>query len=240
MSDDTDGQALNYPQTDKTYYIYFDHATNTTNTTKSISRTIEYLYGNENSAHEPTVETKVFTHTVTTDLVTNTNTSDSWTPRYAQFDAVTAPTIEGYTPDHATLPSLTITHDSTDVTLQVIYKKVATTETTLFRSTALTQFGGGSYGFSLPAHTGKPVTIHVVLTVTNSHDNRITTVSLVDKNNNSKVSPQSVTSANYGFDIITMDFKIAANDTTDYSNLIVSMSKSDALRSVIIGATIYN
>lgn len=240
ISDDTKGQNLNYPDTDKTYYIYFDHATTTTNIAKSISRTIKYLYDGEQMAHQPTVQTKIFTHTVTTDLVTNTNTRDIWAPSYAQFDAVTAPTIDGYTPDQATIPSLTITHDSTDVTSQVIYKKVANTETTLFSNTALTQFGGGSYGFSLPAHNGKPVTIHVELTVTNAHNNQITTVSLVDKNNNSKVSSQSQTSANYGFDIILMDFKIAADDTTDYSNLIVSMSSSDALRSVIIRATIYN
>ena len=135
------GIDFNYDGTTPTYKIVLKHATRTDSVSsnpdnlptddlqKTVSETINYVYGKdagslaETKAADSVTKTVTFTRTATVDQVTHQVISyGAWTPTTGQYPAVTSPTITGYTPDQATVAAQSnITPSSTNSTVTVTY-----------------------------------------------------------------------------------------------------------------------
>ncbi|MFW5460899.1 mucin-binding protein, partial [Streptococcus hyovaginalis] len=90
---------------------------------RTVTRTIEYKYIDENGAEASATvtQTATFTRTATVDKVTGQVTYTDWTSEDAELDTVDSPVIDGYTADVANVPALTVDADSTDSNVLVIY-----------------------------------------------------------------------------------------------------------------------
>ena len=135
------GIDFNYDGTTPTYKIVLKHATRTDSVSsnpdnlptddlqKTVSETINYVYGKDagslagTKAADSVTKTVTFTRTATVDQVTHQVISyGAWTPTTGQYPAVTSPTITGYTPDQATVAAQSnITPSSTNSTVTVTY-----------------------------------------------------------------------------------------------------------------------
>ncbi|MFU2203987.1 mucin-binding protein [Streptococcus hyovaginalis] len=91
--------------------------------TRTVTRTIQYKYIDENGqeASATVTQTATFTRTATVNMVTGEVTYGDWTSEDAELDAVDSPVIDGYTPNLANVPALTVDADSADSTVVVIY-----------------------------------------------------------------------------------------------------------------------
>ncbi|MDG4515216.1 MucBP domain-containing protein, partial [Streptococcus suis] len=91
--------------------------------TRTVTRTIEYKYIDENGqeASATVTQTATFTRTATVNMVTGEVTYDEWTSEDAELDAVDSPAIQGYTPNLANVPALTVDADTENQTVVVIY-----------------------------------------------------------------------------------------------------------------------
>ena len=135
------GITFNYDGTTPTYKIVLKHATRTDSVSsnpdnlptddlqKTVSETINYVYGKDagalagTKAADSVTKTVTFTRTATVDQVTHQVVSyGAWTPTTGQYPAVTSPTITGYTPDQSSVAAQSnITPSSTDSTVTVTY-----------------------------------------------------------------------------------------------------------------------
>ena len=135
------GIDFNYDGTTPTYKIVLKHATRTDSVSsnpdnlptddlqKTVSETINYVYGKDagslagTKAADSVTKTVTFTRTATVDQVTHQVISyGAWTPTTGQYPAVTSPTITGYTPDQSTVAAQSnITPSSTNSTVTVTY-----------------------------------------------------------------------------------------------------------------------
>ncbi|PIO87420.1 MBG domain-containing protein [Loigolactobacillus backii] len=118
---------------DQDYYVYVkdDTVTETPtdnpdnyDLTKDVNETITYVYEDGTTAAGDHTDKVSFTRTATKDLVTGDVTYTDWvaTDKDTTFDAVTSPTIKGYTADQPTVAAVTgLTEASTDVTKKVTY-----------------------------------------------------------------------------------------------------------------------
>ncbi|HFI0463732.1 TPA: YSIRK-type signal peptide-containing protein [Streptococcus suis] len=91
--------------------------------TKTVTRTIEYKYIDENGqeASATVTQTATFTRTATVNMVTGEVTYGDWTSEDAELDAVDSPVIDGYTPNMANVPALTVDADTENQLVVVIY-----------------------------------------------------------------------------------------------------------------------
>ncbi|HFI0077852.1 TPA: Rib/alpha-like domain-containing protein, partial [Streptococcus suis] len=91
--------------------------------TRTVTRTIEYKYIDENGAEASATvtQTATFTRTATVDMVTGEVVYADWTSTDAELDAVVSPAIDGYTPNMANVPALTVDADTDDQNVVVIY-----------------------------------------------------------------------------------------------------------------------
>ncbi|MGV3061845.1 mucin-binding protein, partial [Streptococcus hyovaginalis] len=90
---------------------------------RTVTRTIEYKYIDENGAEASATvtQTATFTRTATVDKVTGEVTYTEWTSEDAELDAVDSPVINGYTADVTNVPALTVDADSANSNVLVIY-----------------------------------------------------------------------------------------------------------------------
>ena len=107
-------------------------------TTESVTRTIKYIYDNGTPVEDgklgtdvvaKKVQTLEFTRTAKVNLVTGEIEYGAWTPKTTDgFEAVTTPTIDGYTsalvsnPTVSDVPAKTVTADASDYEEVVVYK----------------------------------------------------------------------------------------------------------------------
>ncbi|HFI0283025.1 TPA: Rib/alpha-like domain-containing protein, partial [Streptococcus suis] len=91
--------------------------------TRTVTRTIEYKYIDENGqeASATVTQTATFTRTATVNMVTGEVTYGDWTSEDAELDAVDSPVIDGYTPNMANVPALTVDAATEDQSVVVIY-----------------------------------------------------------------------------------------------------------------------
>ena len=91
--------------------------------TKVIKRTIHYVYADGKEAAADKIQTVTYTRTAVEDNVTHEIKYGNWTTTTnpAQFAAVTSPTITGYTPSMTTVSAESITSNTADQTIAVIY-----------------------------------------------------------------------------------------------------------------------
>ncbi|MDW8743675.1 LPXTG cell wall anchor domain-containing protein [Streptococcus suis] len=91
--------------------------------TRTVTRTIEYKYIDENGqeASATVTQTATFTRTATVNMVTGEVTYGEWTSEDAELDAVVSPAIDGYTPNLANVPALTVDAATEDQSVVVIY-----------------------------------------------------------------------------------------------------------------------
>ncbi|MFZ7334157.1 mucin-binding protein [Streptococcus pluranimalium] len=91
--------------------------------TRTVTRTIEYKYIDENGAEASATvtQTAIFTRTATVNMVTGEVTYGDWTSEDAELDAVDSPVIDGYTPNMANVPALTVDATTENSTVTVIY-----------------------------------------------------------------------------------------------------------------------
>ncbi|NQI73774.1 hypothetical protein HO590_11460 [Streptococcus suis] len=91
--------------------------------TRTVTRTIEYKYIDENGAEASATvtQTATFTRTATVDMVTGEVVYADWTSADAELDAVDSPVIAGYTANVLNVPALTVDADSANSNVLVIY-----------------------------------------------------------------------------------------------------------------------
>lgn len=105
----------------QSFTIVLSHQQSTENGQKTITRTIHYKYSDGSQAQPDKVQTITLTRTGSKDAVTGEITWGAWST--GSFDAVTSPTIAGYTPDYAQIDAETVDGNSTDIEQTVTYIK---------------------------------------------------------------------------------------------------------------------
>ncbi|MCD7131189.1 YPDG domain-containing protein, partial [Limosilactobacillus agrestis] len=111
--------------------IYLDHKTEDVtndpsedkNVNKTITRTIDYVDPTTGETKQYKVQSVQFHRTATKDLVTGDVNYGAWSPvGTPKFDAVTAPTIDGYTASNAdAAPAMDVTAKTEDSTVTFVY-----------------------------------------------------------------------------------------------------------------------
>lgn len=106
--------------TDQTFNVYLVHQQATTQTNKTITRTISYTGARTNP--ESVRQTAVFTETIVKDLQNGNTLADTWQLTSNGFVAVDTPARKGYTPNLKTVAAdSSITHTDSDQTVEVVY-----------------------------------------------------------------------------------------------------------------------
>ena len=111
--------------------IYLDHKTEDVtndpsedkNVNKTVTRTIDYVDPTTGETKQYEVQSVQFHRTATKDLVTGDVSYGAWSPvGTPKFDAVTAPTIDGYTASNAdAAPAMDVTAETGDSTVTFVY-----------------------------------------------------------------------------------------------------------------------
>ena len=129
VSDETTNKQLIFDHdtnTDQIYNIHFTHGTKPTSEASTVSETIHYIYADHQprlgKASSDYMTSIVFKRTGITDLVTNTDTWNEWTPGDSYtFTAVLSPEIDGYVPDKSQINSITVQPNNKNVEQTVTY-----------------------------------------------------------------------------------------------------------------------
>ncbi|WP_270276782.1 mucin-binding protein [Enterococcus casseliflavus] len=116
--------------------------------TKTVERTIHYIYENGSKAAEDEKETLTFTRTTAKDLVTGKLVYGNWTAKDKDttFDEVISPTIDKYTPDKASVPEetgVTANRGNSEVTVTYYKDAEIITETKEVKQTIHYQYEDG-------------------------------------------------------------------------------------------------
>lgn len=107
-----------------TYYVHFNHGTQSTAETKTVRQTIHYVFADGTTAAPDQVKPVTFTRTNTVDLVTGKTTHGAWSNDGSYtFAPVTSPAIPGYTPSQGEVASQVVTPASADLVTTVVYAK---------------------------------------------------------------------------------------------------------------------
>ncbi|KAF1125285.1 hypothetical protein B8U92_10980, partial [Streptococcus agalactiae] len=98
------------------------HGTEAVSETESVTRTINYIYGKDQSQASPSVsETAHFNRTGTRDQVTGVVTYNPWVSSDSTFNAVTSPVLTGYSADKLSIGSETVSATDADLVHVVTY-----------------------------------------------------------------------------------------------------------------------
>ncbi len=106
---------------DQEYMVVLKHGTEESTETKTVARTINYVYSNGNAAAETVVQEVTFTRIATKDLVTEEISYSEWTTDDPVLAEVESPEIKGYKPDIETVEALEVTEESEDTLVTVTY-----------------------------------------------------------------------------------------------------------------------
>ena len=105
---------------DQQYEVHLVHDTRTDEQDVNVPRTITYVYQSGQQAQPDHTDSLKFHETKVVDLVDGHTVSDAWT-QAQDFETVTTPTIQGYTPDRASVSNIGITHGHPAITEKVTY-----------------------------------------------------------------------------------------------------------------------
>ena len=124
VSDNYPSIGVTYDETIQTFEVHLRHKTVPVEETKTVIETIQYVYEDASQAAESKVQTLEFKRTNTKDLVADRIIQEGvWSPSESTFPAVVSPTVDGYTPDKATVAAVEqITGDNADIEETVTYK----------------------------------------------------------------------------------------------------------------------
>ncbi|MCK8626528.1 mucin-binding protein, partial [Apilactobacillus kunkeei] len=92
-----------------------------------VTRIINYVDQNGNKIHDSVVQTVTFIREAQVDEVTGQITYGNWTAENHSFGSITSPHINGYVlinSDDSTINVLNVNEDSSDVTINVKYRKL--------------------------------------------------------------------------------------------------------------------
>ena len=107
--------------------VHLKHQIRPVHEQKTVTRTINYLDPQSGANRLLTTQTATLNRTGTQDLVTQQTIWQAWST--AQFAAVSAPTITGYTPT-TTVPAVTVDGQTTDQTITIRYQATSDHSTT--------------------------------------------------------------------------------------------------------------
>ena len=110
----------NNDHVDQQYEVHLVHDTRTDEQDVNVPRTITYVYQSGQQAQPDHTDSLKFHETKVVDLVDGHTVSDAWT-QAQDFETVTTPTIQGYTPDRANVSNIGITHGHPAITEKVTY-----------------------------------------------------------------------------------------------------------------------
>lgn len=128
VSDDTHGANLvfdNDATVDQHYAVRLKHQTDNVTDTKTVRRTIHYVYADGTPASDDVVQTATFRRDGQVDRVTQSTVWGAWNVAEQSFDRVVSPQIAGYTASQAVVAGMTVTPASDDSELTVIYSQNA-------------------------------------------------------------------------------------------------------------------
>ncbi|MBS7577582.1 MULTISPECIES: BspA family leucine-rich repeat surface protein [unclassified Enterococcus] len=120
----SDGVVYNQSGTVQNFEVHLEHKTSDQVETKTVTRTIHYLYSDGSKAAEDFVNTISFVRTATTDEATGEITYTDWqsVEGTTTFDSVVSPVITGYTPDNSEMPAIdNVSNTTADIDQTVTY-----------------------------------------------------------------------------------------------------------------------
>lgn len=124
VSDDTKSMKFDdHSDRDQIFYVHLKHGTRTENQDVQVPRTIHYVYQNGGEASPDYTDALKYHETKVVDLVDGHTISDDWTPDQ-DFEIITSPTVEGYTPDRAEVSNKDIAHDHAAIEVIVTYTRI--------------------------------------------------------------------------------------------------------------------
>lgn len=108
------------------FEVHFKHATTQSTENKVVKETIHYVYEDGTTASPDFEGSITFTRNNTYDKYTKQTTNGDWFSDTGTFDTIVSPTIKGYKPSIASVAGYTVTPNSEDKTVTVIYSQQAT------------------------------------------------------------------------------------------------------------------
>lgn len=129
VSDDTKGQNVAFDHDDKTdqhYEVHLTHHLTPIKDHQEVKETIHYVYadgaahtGKSANAYQATP--LEFNRTGEHDNVTNTDSWNTWIPGSLSFDKIDSLTIQGYTPDKASIDVMPVSAEDKDLEFKITY-----------------------------------------------------------------------------------------------------------------------
>lgn len=120
VSNNFDNQAYQADNSQNEFEVHFTHDTQNVVRTDKVTETVKYQFTDGRQAQKAHVQTVEFIQHGVQDLVTKTTV---WTLSDPQnFESVTTPELEGYTPDVQTVPAVMVNFGDSDSTKVVTYK----------------------------------------------------------------------------------------------------------------------
>ena len=125
VSDDTNGQQITLDHdsgADQTYVVHLKHTSFVRDATDDVPRTIEYkISGGNHQAPDSVSDSLHYTGKETVDSVNQQVIGGEWSANQ-DFNDVSTPEIEGYTPDRTVVSNKDVAHDAADIHEVVTYK----------------------------------------------------------------------------------------------------------------------
>ena len=125
VSDPSNGAELIFDKDDfannQEVTVHLKHATEQSNLTHNITRTIHYVYADGTKAHDDSQISTTFNGVETIDRVTGKTVSTVWTPETHNFSEVASPLIPGYTANRTLIEDSTVTPTSDNIVQTVTY-----------------------------------------------------------------------------------------------------------------------
>lgn len=123
-SDQTKGNDLVFDHDDdidQTYEVHLTHHLTPIEDHQEVNETIHYVYANGQAVADDHKARLAFHRTGEHDDVTGTDSWNTWIPGSLSFDKIDSPTIQGYTPDKASIDVMPVSAEDKDLEFKITY-----------------------------------------------------------------------------------------------------------------------
>lgn len=106
---------------DQTYEVHLNHHLTPIEDHQEVNETIHYVYANGQAVADDHKARLAFHRTGEHDDVTGTDSWNTWIPGSLSFDKIDSPTIQGYTPDKASIDVMPVSAEDKDLEFKITY-----------------------------------------------------------------------------------------------------------------------
>lgn len=105
---------------DQTYEVHLNHHLTPIEDHQEVNETIHYVYANGQAVADDHKARLAFHRTGEHDDVTGTDSWNTWIPGSLSFDKIDSPTIQGYTPDKASIDVMPVSAEDKDLDFRLL------------------------------------------------------------------------------------------------------------------------